>query len=48
MNSIPNLQEIVVNIGTGLIGKLVSFIPRLVNAVISLLIGSSVAKLIKR
>ncbi len=48
MNSIPNLQEILVNIVTDLIGQLVSFVPRLVSAVIILLIGVLVAKLVKK
>lgn len=48
MNSIPNLQEILINIVTGLIGQLVSFVPRLVSSVIILLVGIIVAKLVKK
>jgi hypothetical protein len=48
MNSIPNLQEILVNIVAGLVGQLVSFVPRLVSAVIILLIGFLVARLAKK
>ncbi len=48
MNSIPNLQEILINIVTGLIGQLVSFVPRLVSSVIILLVGIIVAKLAKK
>lgn len=48
MNSIPNLQEILVNIVTGLIGQLVNFVPRFASSVIILVVGIVVAKLTKK
>lgn len=46
MTSLPNLQEILINIVSGLINQLVNFIPRLITAIVILLLGLLIAKFV--
>lgn len=48
MNNVPDLQEILINIVTGLINQLVNFIPRLISAIVILVLGLLIAKLVRR
>ncbi len=47
MNNVPDLQEILTNIVVGLINQLVNFIPRLISAIVILVLGFLIAKLIR-
>ncbi len=44
MANVPNLQEILTNIALGLINQLVNFIPRLISALVILVVGLLIAK----
>lgn len=47
MTNVPNLQEILLRIVNDLIGQLANFIPRLISAIVILVLGLLVAKLVR-
>ncbi|GAB3564511.1 hypothetical protein GCM10027578_10090 [Spirosoma luteolum] len=47
MNTIPNLQEILINIVVGLTNQLVNFVPRLISAIVILVLGLLIARVVR-